>query len=234
MISTPTRRKSDFRDADRWRATMSNFAPRGRQLTGEERVIRDHRIRVDLAKGLAWVTVAERYGLTERQLRNIWRDRTSSQLFHAKLDPEQELRDELELLAALMAEAAELGELTLNDAVRLGTIRTRLAIQERRIELKRLYGVLPWGHEHLQLRSQVEEMIDSLIEILTRHRVSEAVYEDIALLSEAEHEQSRKRLRSPLLPALESNHLARSQAQSVDEGRTRPADSVVQKDKNPR
>lgn len=45
------------------------------------------------------------------------------------------------LLAALMSESAELAELTLNDAVQLGTIRTRLAIQERRIELKRLYGV---------------------------------------------------------------------------------------------
>src|SRR4051812_46230464 len=104
---------------------------RSRQMTAEERVIRDHRIRVDLAKGLAWTTVADRYGLTERQIRNIWRDRTSSQLFHADLDPEQELHDELNLLAALMSEAAELGELTMNDAVRLGTIRTRLAIQER-------------------------------------------------------------------------------------------------------
>jgi hypothetical protein len=181
----------------------TQWPPQRGKLSAEARVLRDHKIRVDLAKGHALTTVSERYGLTERQLRNIWRDRTNSELFNAQLNPEEELQDELDLLAALMAESAELAELTLNDAVRLGTIRTRLAIQERRIELKRLYGVLPWGHEHLKLRSQVEEMIDSLVEILARHQVPDEVYRELAQLADSEHEQARKTLRSPLLPPID-------------------------------
>ena|SRR5207248_1519315 len=47
------------------------------------------------------------------------------------------------------------------------------------------------GHEHLQLRSQVEEMIDSLLDILTRHRVPEQVYEDLIQHAETENEQVR-------------------------------------------
>src|SRR5205085_911508 len=71
------------------------------------------------------------------------------------------------------------------------------------------------------------------LDILTRHRVPEQVYEDLIQLAETENEQSRHRLRSPLLPDIDILANSADPTSSVDDGRSNPPPDASQKREKP-
>ena len=152
-------------------------SPPRRRGTAAQKVERDARLVADRARGLGWTKLAEKYGITVRQCQNIWADRGPSEP-RAESDPVAELRDEIDFLDAAIEEYAELAQDTANDSIHLGAIKARVDAQKRRIELKRLYGLLPWDGEQTMV-AEIGELFNSVFGILERHGVGWEIQQDI-------------------------------------------------------
>ena len=78
----------------------------------------------DRRRGLPWSVIAEKYGLSERQCQNIWRDRPAFEATTAA-DP---FGDVLEQIASIEVSIADYESLALgakNESVRLGALNKR-------------------------------------------------------------------------------------------------------------
>jgi hypothetical protein len=105
----------------------------------------------------------------------------------------------------MMSEMAELAEETTNDSVRLGAVKTRMAIRHRVFELKQIFGLMPWGQDHLKQRERMDLTLAGLISILQRHDVPREVIDDLKSLGEADRESAARRLEHPWLTQLQDD-----------------------------
>jgi hypothetical protein len=103
-------------------------APR---LPAAKKVRRDEQIVRDRASGLLWSTIAQNHHLSERQAREVWRERLAAEPLE-ELDGRDWLRQVLLQTEQAVEELALLARTTRNDAVRLGAIRGRLAAMAQR------------------------------------------------------------------------------------------------------
>lgn len=164
--------------------------PPRRRGTAGQKVERDARLVADRARGLGWTKLGEKYGITVRQCQNIWADRGPSEP-KAESDPVAELRDEIDFLDAAIEEYAELAQDTANDSIHLGAIKARVDAQKRRIELKRLYGLLPRDGEHT-LMAEIAELFDIVFLILERRGVGWEIQQEIIDAFKRPDEAERK------------------------------------------
>jgi hypothetical protein len=172
----------------------------------EELGARNERIRTELIRGHRPATVARRYGISERQVRNVWKQRgeAAQAAERARVDARQAVQDEIEFLDVMLADCLERGEKTEHDGVWLGLMRTQLDIRRQRRELLSLYGLLPRGYEQVQLQERLGELIAAVVATLVRHKVPDAVLRDIDALRDAESTASEQELTPRLLPAKEA------------------------------
>jgi hypothetical protein len=162
---------------------------------------RNQRIRTEIVRGHSFASVAARFQLSDRQVRNIWKQRTEVDRSESGVDAQQAIQDEIDFLDALMSEAVERGEATEHDGVWLGSLRLRLEIRRQQIELRRLYGLLPRGYDQIELQARLVELIASITAVLERHNVPEAVFREIDELRRAEETAAQQTLTPALLPA---------------------------------
>jgi hypothetical protein len=141
------------------------------RVPADEKVRRDALVVADRARGLTWPTIAARHDLSERQCRSVYSEFRGRADREAE-DPEDEARDAVRLLEAVVEELALLSETTNNDAVQLGAIRTKLDAMCRRIELMQALGLLPRDLGLFEDRRDGRLMASALLSVLERHHVS--------------------------------------------------------------
>jgi hypothetical protein len=130
-------------------------------LTTRERAARDLRVVQDRARGISWVRIGERHGITDRQARRVVADYRQSRTELRDHDPVAIVEEVLEAQEAALDDLALLAETTTNASVELGAIRSKLQVHRERLELLGAIGVFPRDI------GQVGRLID-LREIATR------------------------------------------------------------------
>lgn len=131
----------------------------------EAQTRRNQAIIYDRARGLGWTSIAERHRLSTRQAQKIWARRLEQQ--HDQTgDVLTQVFEELAYLEAAVEELAELASDSKNDAVRLGAIKAKIDAQGKRVELKRILGLLPSRLENIRLASESQKVINGFFEAL--------------------------------------------------------------------
>jgi hypothetical protein len=140
------------------------------RLNAQGKVARDGHIVADRARGLTWATVADRHGLSERQCIAIWKDRLAAQPLE-EVDPREALLEAVAQLDAAIEDCSLLAETTANDAVRLGSIKTRLAAMREKHDLLRLAGLLPYSPQAARTESEIWQMADEAVRVFEKYAV---------------------------------------------------------------
>jgi hypothetical protein len=131
------------------------------------------------ARGLTWRTIAERFGLEERQCRRIVDEYRSDRPLPYDRDPMTVIRETLE-----QYDAALLAEDTRHAGARLGTIRTRLDIARAKLELLQLAGLVPSDLGQLGVVLDAQRVAALLVDVLERHAVPDRVVDEILMVVE--------------------------------------------------
>jgi hypothetical protein len=134
------------------------------------------------ARGLTWRTIAERFGLEERQCRRIVDEYRSDRPLPYDRDPMTVIRETLEQYDALAEEAALLAEDTRHAGARLGTIRTRLDSARAKLELLQLAGLVPSDLGQLGVVLDAQRVAALLVDVLERHAVPDRVVDEILMV----------------------------------------------------
>jgi hypothetical protein len=151
-------------------------APR---LPAAQKVGRDQRIVGDRARGLAWATIAERHGLSERQCQNIIAEHLAAQR-HVTNDDVARYVDELLLqLDRAVEEFALLAERTGNDPVRLGALKAKAGLLVQRLAILRLCGRIPADPYQLQWAVDAQRVRDVLLSVFGRYEVPDAALHEV-------------------------------------------------------
>lgn len=141
----------------------------GSRVRAVDQVKRDAAVVADRARGLRWNQIAERHKLSARQCQKIWSTRESLNPEVLRPDAEAEVQAELDYVDAVVADLAELALTTNNDAVRLGAIRSRLVALQHRLELRRIYGLLPWDRYRLDGEKDLEWIFTEIRDLFVSH-----------------------------------------------------------------
>jgi hypothetical protein len=149
-------------------ATVSKPGPR---MNAREKTSRDNDIVAARMRGLSWATIAENYGLSERQCQTILEDYRASHPRLRERDPIEIVDDMLERYEAAQEELALVSATTKHDATRVGAIRTRLAALEAQANLLTLVGVLPRDLGVLRQDIDLHAMGDELVSVLNKFEV---------------------------------------------------------------
>jgi hypothetical protein len=112
-------------------------------MNAREKIARDNEIVAARMRGLSWATIAENYGLSERQCQAILADYRASHSRLRERDPIEIVDEMLDRYEAAQEELALVSATTEHDATRVGAIRTRLHALEAAAKLLMLVGVLP-------------------------------------------------------------------------------------------
>ena len=149
------------------------------RATAHDKVRRDAAIVADRARGLQWRTVADRYGLSERQCRAIWTEAQAVRRTDHVQDAEAIVHDVIASLDALVEDLALLSEGTSNDSVRLGAIKARMQAVEQRFGVMRAAGLLPPTWEALRVDLDGRKVAQRIFDVFEAHGVDEVVKDDV-------------------------------------------------------
>ena len=132
----------------------------------------------DRARGLRWATIAEKHSLSERQAREVWRERLSAEHLES-LDGREAIIEALGQVEAGIEDLALLAQTTNNDSVRLGAIRARLDLMGRRVTLLRMGGYLPFTPRDAMVEANFRRTGEAIIEVMEKHGVLDDVADDL-------------------------------------------------------
>lgn len=155
------------------------------RLSARKQLERNARIIADRARGHDWATIAKRHGVCSRQCMNIWAARGDDH--YLVQTPRDELLDEIDFINTAIADLAELYDKTLNESVKLGALKQRLTFQERRVDMKKAAGLLPWDINAFRYQHALRGVIKRLGDIVVEQEVSNEVID--ALLEVVETSQ---------------------------------------------
>jgi hypothetical protein len=161
---------------------LPGAVPDNGQVTTRERLARNDAVVAARARGLTWPTIAERFGLEERQCRRIVDEYRSDRPLPYDRDPMTVIRETLEQYDALAEEAALLAEDTRHAGARLGTIRTRLDSARAKLELLQLAGLVPSDLGQLGVVLDAQRVAALLVDVLERHAVPDRVVDEILMV----------------------------------------------------
>jgi hypothetical protein len=150
-------------------------------LTPEDRSERDRLLyRLKTERSMTYPTLSEMFGLSERQVQRLVRERRRElQLDAWDIDRTREVIEEtLEGLDNLIEQFAVLAANS-DGATRLGALRERRETLLRRLETLQTLGVLPHDLGQFTVRLDLEESASRMIEAFKRLGVSEAVQEQV-------------------------------------------------------
>ena len=143
----------------------------GPRMNSREKTARDNDIVAARMRGLSWATIAETYGLSDRQCQQILADYRASHPRLRERDPIEILDEMLDRYEAAQEELAIVAATTAHDATRVGAIRTRLAALEAQANLLMAVGVLPRDLGVLRHDIDVHAMAGEAVAVLTRFEV---------------------------------------------------------------
>lgn len=149
------------------------------RCNAEAKVRRDAQIVADRARGLQWATISARYGLSERQCREIWKTyrATKREIFDER--PEDAIIDVVASIDAVIEDLALVAESAKHDAVRLGAVKARLAAIRQRAEVLCAVGVLP-EPAHFAALVEYDRVIETIMGVFRENGVEDHVYAALA------------------------------------------------------
>jgi len=142
--------------------------------TAKKKVDRDARLVADRARGMGWEALGVKYDISEKQARNIWKER--DRFVPAEGDAFDEVFGILESLAVAAEDFNEVAQTTDNASNRIGAIRHRVDVQLRRFELMRQFGLVPAGLSEAELL----ETLNVVLGVLSRATLSEEDRQELA------------------------------------------------------
>lgn len=143
---------------------------RRRRLSAAEKVARDQQIVIDRHKGLSWLVIAQRHGLSERQARNVYRAWVETEREPlAGLDPLEWLRETLERWESIINSLAEIAQSADNDAARVGALRSQMTAMHHQTALYVAAGILPRNIAEPFYQVEAREGMRRVIGVLERH-----------------------------------------------------------------
>ena len=143
----------------------------GPRLNAREKTNRDNGIVAARMRGLSWVTIAARYGLSERQCQTILADYRASHPRLRERDPVEILDDMLDAYAAAQEDLAMVAATTKHDATKAGAIRTRIDALAAQTHLLMQVGVLPRDLGVLRADIDVRAMAREMVAVLNEFEV---------------------------------------------------------------
>jgi len=158
--------------------SLRQRVPVAPRLQAAEKARRDERIVADRARGLRWSTIAQKHNLSERQAREVWRERLSAEHLES-LDGRDAIAEALLQIEAAIEDLALLAQTTNNDPVRLGAIRARLDAMGDRVTPLRVGGYLPRTWRDAMVEANFRTMSENIVEVLEKHGVFNAVAGDL-------------------------------------------------------
>ena len=105
-------------------------------MTRTERGRRDAAIIADRASGMGWTTVAERHSVSERHARRIVECGYARHVESTELEIAAIFTETLARIDQTLDELAVLSRHTRNEAVKLGALKARMDVLERRMEVQ--------------------------------------------------------------------------------------------------
>lgn len=150
------------------------------RLNAREQVKRDAHLVADHWRGFSVSTLADRYQLSERQVRNILKRPPDLEPdADTSVDLLAPLFELLESLAVAIEDYALLTETTGNENVRLGAISRRVDTQLRRFQLMREYGLVPQALPEVR----VIDMLRGVLEIVASGPLTDQQRAQLAALT---------------------------------------------------
>jgi hypothetical protein len=142
-------------------------------VTTRERAARNAEIVRARLRGLGEVEIANRFGITSRQVRRVLAEHRRSRPRLDDIDPVEVVIDVLGGYESLAEELALLAERTRHDGVRLGAIKGRLELHRARIDLLQAAGALPADLPQLRVLRDVANVVDTIMFVFADEGVPE-------------------------------------------------------------
>lgn len=155
-----------------------------RRLGRREKVSRNAAVVASVHRGRSQRDVADEYGITDRQVRRILSTWEAALGESGWIDPIAELRAAIAMLRQAEADMAAIEEAPDNHAAHIGATRLKTEINERRINLMQVLGLLPRNLAAIPVEQQMQAMFRDFAETLRRNDVSDEVLEGMLELAE--------------------------------------------------
>lgn len=124
--------------------------------------------------------VAADHDLSERQVQRIYAEQRENRPAR-RHDPAGVVEELVDSYDAAIGDLAVLSTTTANDSVRLGAIRGRVDVLEKKFALMAAVGFLPHNVGQFRVVMEAEEFVAAVVRVLERAGVEAPVYEELAL-----------------------------------------------------
>lgn len=139
------------------------------ELEGANRAKRNMEIVAARIRGLSWHTIANTYGLSERQCKQILADYRAHNPSLRKSDPLDILDSVLEGLQGAVEELAMISATTSSDRTRVAAIQAKVAIHDQIVKTLQTVGVLPNDLGVLRLEVDARVMAERVIGVIEKY-----------------------------------------------------------------
>ena len=145
---------------------MDIYEPYGKPVkTVAEKAARNAELVRRRLAGLSVRTLATLFEISERQVRNIWNNRERPEI-EGGADPLGGFLDQLDFIEADIEELTRVIASTDNEHRRLEAIRQRSELRQRRFDLLRDYGLIPWDLKGALEESQVDAIFGVFFSVI--------------------------------------------------------------------
>lgn len=155
---------------------------KGRKNLTRKQIERRNELLVeDSLRGGSEEALAERYGITDRQVRNVMKEwRETEKPTMAGRHPIEIVWESVDRYQAWIGQLAEIAaDPKVQDSVRVGSINAQVSTQDKLIDLLQKSGILPRDLGELRIQADVMFLSKRLVEVFERHNVSHSVTEDV-------------------------------------------------------
>jgi len=136
---------------------------------------------------LPWATIANTYGVSERQCQQIVRDFRAAQPTLRDHDPLEIVDDILEGLEGAIEELAVVSHTTASDQVRVSAINAKLAAQKQIVAILQTVGVLPNDLGSLRMEVDARMTADRVMTVIEQFDLPEVVTDAMIAALDPEH-----------------------------------------------
>jgi len=169
-------------------STMGVVTQSGSILKAENGFVRGQRntaiVKARLG-GLSESFVAEKFGVSERQVRRVLEDYRASCPPLGGLDPEGIVVETLDGYGEAIEQLAEIAATSDHDGARLGAVRAQVEVHSVRLALLQALGALPQDLGRFRIELDVREAARTILEIFDRRGVPEDVQAEVVEAVEA-------------------------------------------------
>lgn len=156
-----------------------SFRPYAEAMNSFERAERNADIVKSRVSGLSERLVAERFGVTTRQVRRVMEDYRRSRPGLHEIDAAALVAETIDAHGEAIEQLAQIAASTSHDGARLGAIRAQLEAHHARIGLLQAVGALPRDLGYFAVELDVRDAARTMLEVFRRRGVPEDVQAEV-------------------------------------------------------